>query len=383
MKAMILAAGLGERMRPLTEHTPKPLLKAGGRPLIEWQIERLRAAGFTELVINHAHLGRQIEDHLGDGRRLGVRIAWSDEGTPLETAGGIAKARHLLGDAPFLVCNGDVYSEYDYARLRAVLADMAGNPGRLAHLVLVDNPAHHPRGDFELAEGRVSLPSPAGGRGDGGEGAADTGLAYVPAPARKMPAHLRDFARQLRAEQTDAEAWLWGILRDRRMLGAKFRRQHGVGRYIVDFYCDAARLAVELDGGQHVARQAYDDARSRYLEAQGIKVLRYWNNEVFGQGEAVLEAIYQTLLDRLPSPPAPLPPAGEGGRLTFSGIGCYRPELFAGIVPGDKAKLAPLLVAAMAEGRVTGEHFTGRWEDVGTPARLEALDRELNDRIAA
>lgn len=233
-RAMILAAGLGERMRPLTDHTPKPLLRAGGKPLIEWQIERLRAAGFTELVINHAHLGQQIEDHLGDGARLGVNIAWSDEGTPLETAGGIARALHLLGDGPFLVSNGDVFAEYDYAPLRAVLADMAGNSDRLAHLVLVANPPHHPDGDFVLADGKVGLPP-----------------------------------------------------------------THAIGRH------------------------------------------------------------------------------------TFSGIGCYRPELFAGIVPGDKAKLAPLLIAAMNTGKVTGEYFPGRWEDVGTPARLHALDKELNEHIAA
>mgnify|MGYP001094132376 CR=1 FL=1 len=231
MKAMILAAGFGERMRPLTDHTPKPLLKAGGKPLIEWQIERLRAAGFTDLVINHAHLGRQIEDHLGNGARFGVSIAWSDEGTPLETAGGIAMALPLLGDGPFLVTNGDVYAEFDYARLRAVLADMAAQPDRLAHLVLVDNPPHHPQGDFILEHGRVTLP-----------------------------------------------------------------------------------------------------------------------------------------------------PSHAVGGLTFSGIGCYRPELFAGIVPGGKARLAPLLAAAMNAGRATGEHFTGRWEDVGTPARLHALDEELHVR---
>ncbi|MEW5770734.1 MAG: N-acetylmuramate alpha-1-phosphate uridylyltransferase MurU [Pseudomonadota bacterium] len=225
---MILAAGLGERMRPLTDHTPKPLLAAGGKPLIVWQIERLRAAGFSGLVVNHAHLGQQIEDFLGDGRRLGVQIAWSREPEPLETAGGIATALDLLGDAPFVVTNGDVYVDFDYARLRPVLDDMAGNPDHLAHLVLVDNPPHHPQGDFVLADGRVAEP----------------------------PTH----------------------------------------------------------------------------------------------------AI---------------------GRLTFSGIGCYRRELFAGIAPMTKAKLAPLLRAAMQQGRVTGEHFTGRWEDVGTPQRLASLDEEL------
>jgi MurNAc alpha-1-phosphate uridylyltransferase len=236
LKAMILAAGLGERMRPLTEHTPKPLLPAGDKPLIVWQIERLRAAGFTDLVINHAHLGMQIEGFLGDGAAHGVRIAYSDEGVPLETAGGIANAQGLLGDAPFLVTNGDVYAEYDYGRLRAVLTEMATNPEHLAHLVLVDNPPHHPSGDFVLRDGRVMDPA-------------------------------------------------------------------------------------RLESG------------------------------------------------------AP--------RLTFSGIACYRPTLFAGVTPGAKAKLAPLLIAAMAEGRVSGERHAGRWEDVGTPARLAALDEELRQRDAA
>lgn len=227
-KAMILAAGLGERMRPLTEHTPKPLLEAGGKPLIVWQIERLRAAGFTELVINHAHLGQRIEDFLGDGRRFGVGIAWSREPEPLETAGGIATARPALGDAPFLVTNGDVYAEFDYGRLIPLLSGMAANPDHQAHLVLVDNPPHHPAGDFVLDGARVS------------------------------------------------------------------------------------------------------------------------------------------------------PPLAPGASpLTFSGIGCYRPELFSGIPVGTKAKLAPLLRAAMARGQVTGEHFTGRWEDVGTPQRLARLDEEL------
>lgn len=233
-KAMILAAGLGERMRPLTDHTPKPLLMAGGKPLIVWQIERLRDAGFNDLVINHAHLGRQLEAALGDGSSFGVRIAWSDEGTPLETAGGIAKAGHLLGAAPFVVTNGDVYSEFDYSCLIPVLADMAANPGHQAHLVLVDNPPHHPQGDFVLKDDRVAMP-----------------------------------------------------------------------------------------------------------------------------------------------------PTHAVSRLTFSGIGCYRPELFSGIVPGDKAKLAPLLQLAMTAGQVSGEHFTGRWEDVGTPQRLFSLDKELEMRHVA
>lgn len=228
-KAMILAAGLGERMRPLTDHTPKPLLMAGGKSLIAWQIERLKAAGFTELVINHAHLGQQLEETLGNGLGLGVHIAWSREPEPLETAGGIATALPHLGDSPFVVTNGDVYVDFDYTRLAPVLADMAANPAHLAHLVLVDNPPHHPQGDFVLDhDGKVAEP-----------------------------------------------------------------------------------------------------------------------------------------------------PTHAVGRLTFSGIGCYRPELFTGIPPLTKAKLAPLLRAAMARGQVTGEHFAGRWEDVGTPERLANLDTEL------
>jgi MurNAc alpha-1-phosphate uridylyltransferase len=233
-KAMILAAGLGERMRPLTDHTPKPLLQAGGKPLVVWQIERLKAGGFTHLVINHAHLGQRIEDFLGNGAAFGVDIAWSREPEPLETAGGIATARALLGDAPFLVTNGDVYADFDYGRLIPVLTRMAAEPDHLAHLVLADNPPHHPQGDFTLENGKA-----------------------IP------------------------------------------------------------------------------------------------------------------------------PPTHAAGRLTFSGIGCYRPELFAGIAVGNKARLAPLLRAAMGRGQVTGEHFTGRWEDVGTPQRLASLDQELKNGAEA
>ncbi len=229
-KAMILAAGLGRRMRPLTDHTPKPLLVAGGKSLIQWQIERLKRAGFCNLVINHAHLGARLEAALGDGERLGVKITWSREPEPLETAGGIAAAMGLLGDAPFLVSNGDVYAEFDYACLRPVLEDMAGNPDHLAHLVLVDNPPHHPGGDFSLLDGRVIDPSPLA--------------------TRHSP-------------------------------------------------------------------------------------------------------------------------------FTFSGIACYRPELFAGVVPMTSARLAPVLCAAMQKGQVSGEHFAGRWEDIGTPERLRQLDLEL------
>lgn len=167
---MLLAAGRGERMRPLTDHTPKPLLEAGGKPLIVWHIERLARAGITDLVINHAHLGVQIETALGDGSRYGVRIRYSDEGKALETAGGIAYALPLLGDEPFAVVNSDIWCDYDFAHLSERAAALQAS-GDLAHLVLVDNPPHHPNGDFHLHDGRiVSLPSPAGGRGAGGEG---------------------------------------------------------------------------------------------------------------------------------------------------------------------------------------------------------------------
>jgi len=223
MRAMILAAGRGERMRPLTDHTPKPLLPVGGKPLIAWHIERLVRAGITELVINHAHLGKQIEQALGDGSRFGARIRYSDEGTALETAGGIAFALPLLGDAPFAVINGDIWCDYDFAQLPALAAALQQH-GDLAHLVLVDNPEHNPKGDFALADGRVT--------------------------------------------------------------------------------------------------------------------------------------------DRAP-------------KLTFSGIGLYQPALFVAITRGSRAPLAPLLRAQIAAGRVSGEHHRGQWLDIGTPARLDELDKQL------
>ena len=156
MKAMILAAGRGERLRPLTDRIPKPLIEAGGKPLIGWHLERLAAAGCREVVINVSHLGEKIVARLGDGASYGLRIAYSREPQPLETAGGMALARSLLGAEPFLVVNGDVYCEVDLARLlRFPLGE------RLAHLVLVRNPAHHPAGDFTLDAGKVgNAPSP-------------------------------------------------------------------------------------------------------------------------------------------------------------------------------------------------------------------------------
>jgi MurNAc alpha-1-phosphate uridylyltransferase len=229
MKTMILAAGRGERMRPLTDHTPKPLLPVGGKPLIVWHLERLARAGLREVVINHAHLGAHIEAALGDGARWGLSIRYSPEPEgALETAGGIANALPLLGhDEPFLAINGDTYCDWN-----VTLAVDALTPDELAHLVLVPNPPHHPQGDFSL---------------NGSVAGAD--------------------------------------------LGAKA-----------------------------------------------------------GSSTPVL---------------------------TFSGIGIYRPQLFADIQRGQSAPLAPLLRAAMAAGKVTGELHAGRWVDVGTPQRLAELDAEL------
>ncbi len=153
---LILAAGRGERMRPLTDATPKPLLPAGGRPLIDWQLASLARAGVRRVVINHAHLGERLEAAVGDGSRWGLRVDWSREGTALETAGGIAKALALLGDEPFLVVSGDIYTDYDYSRLGAVAEAIARDPGRrAAHFVLVANPSWHPAGDMALEGGLV------------------------------------------------------------------------------------------------------------------------------------------------------------------------------------------------------------------------------------
>jgi MurNAc alpha-1-phosphate uridylyltransferase len=231
---MILAAGRGERMRPLTDHTPKPLLVVGGKPLIVWHIERLSAAGFTHIVINHAHLGQQIEAALGNGAAFGVSIEYSREVSALETAGGIATALPLIEGEVFPVVNGDIYCEYDFSRLAEPMARLAEGHDQ-THLVMVDNPPHHPQGDFVLDAGRV-----------------------VPSP--------------------------------------------------------------------HTAHC---------------------------------------------SP------------LTFSGIGVYHRALFAHTVAGEKAPLAPLLRLAIDAGRASGEHYAGRWEDVGTPARLNALDEELRQHHAA
>ena len=209
-RAMILAAGRGERMRPLTDHTPKPLLPVGGKPLIVWHIERLRAAGFTELVINHAHLGHRLEEALGDGSAFGVRIAWSPEATALETAGGIRHALPLLGDEPFVVINGDVFCDADFAALRAAAERLCAD-GALAHLLLVDNPEHHPEGDFRLAaDGHVHA--------DGNPRLTFSGLgAYHPALFAGLP------------DNTPAK--LAPLLREAMAAGKVFG-QHHTGRWI-------------------------------------------------------------------------------------------------------------------------------------------------------
>lgn len=150
MKALVFAAGLGERMRPLTDHTPKPLLVAGGKPLIEWHLEKLAALGVREVVVNTSWLAGQFPSVLGDGSRWGLHLHFAYESnTPLETGGGILNALPLLGEAPFIAVNGDIWCDFDFAHLPA-------EPEGEAHLLLVDNPAHHPEGDFVLdANGRV------------------------------------------------------------------------------------------------------------------------------------------------------------------------------------------------------------------------------------
>jgi MurNAc alpha-1-phosphate uridylyltransferase len=154
MRAMLLAAGRGERMRPLTDKTPKPLLRIGGQMLIEHHIHALARAGITELVINHAWLGNLIERALGNGAAYGVHIEYSPEGeTGLETGGGILRALPLLGTQPFLVVNADIWSDYDFSVLPR-------EPEGLAHLVMVDNPPHHPQGDFSLVAGQLAQHGP-------------------------------------------------------------------------------------------------------------------------------------------------------------------------------------------------------------------------------
>ncbi|PTT44863.1 N-acetylmuramate alpha-1-phosphate uridylyltransferase MurU [Aeromonas sp. HMWF016] len=189
MKAMILAAGRGERMRPLTDLLPKPLLAVGGKPLIVHHIEKLKAAGVTELVINHAWLGHKLVETLGDGSALGVTIHWSAEESALETAGGIIQALPLLGDEPFLVINGDTWLDLDYRSL--VGQPLAENQ---AHLWLAPNPPQHPAGDFALQAGKV-VDTPA--FTFSGVGLYQpTAFAGLPAGARKLAPLLREWMAQ-------------------------------------------------------------------------------------------------------------------------------------------------------------------------------------------
>ncbi len=232
MRALIFAAGRGERMRPLSDVTPKPLLQAGGRALIEWQIARLAAAGIRDVVVNTAHLAVQLESVLGDGRRHGVHIAYSREGTQaddaLETLGGIVHALPLLGDAPFIAVSGDIVTDFDYALLHDRAEAIARGQAD-AHLVLVDNPPYHPNGDMGLVDGRITRTPPL---------------------------------------------------------------------------------------------------------------------------------------------------------LTYANIAVFAPRLFT-FEPAGKRKLFPWLYAHAAAGRVTAEHFRGRWFNVGTPAELDAVDAALRDNPLA
>ncbi len=206
---MILAAGRGERMRPLTDRTPKPLLKAGGKALIEWHLAALARAGVTKIIVNTAHLGEQIESALGDGARYGVRIGYSREVTALETAGGIANALHLLGGAPFIVVNGDVVCDYPFAALRA-RGETMSRSSTLADLVLIDNPAHHPQGDFVLQGECVQE--------EGGEKLTFSGIALY------RPALFRDI-------QSGARAPLAPLLRTAMRAGA-VRGEHYRGLWL-------------------------------------------------------------------------------------------------------------------------------------------------------
>jgi N-acetyl-alpha-D-muramate 1-phosphate uridylyltransferase len=163
MRALLFAAGRGERMRPLSDRTAKPLLRVGGRRLIEWQIEALVRAGVREILVNTAHLAQQIEHTLGDGSRYGTRLLYSHEGEraedALETLGGIVQAAPLLGAAPFIAASSDIVTDFDYSTLAAPLAAIARGAAD-AHLVLVDNPPWHPHGDMGLADGRIRLQQP-------------------------------------------------------------------------------------------------------------------------------------------------------------------------------------------------------------------------------
>ncbi len=204
MKVMILAAGRGERMRPLTDHTPKPLLPVAGKPIIQYTIEQLVAAGFSDIIINHAHLGLQIENRLGDGSQFGATIHYSPEGEQgLETAGGIINALPLLSNEVFLVVNGDIASDFDFASLKNIQVD-------LAHLVLVANPEHHPEGDFGLNKMGLVDEKASEALTFSGIGLYSPSLfTNLPAGSRKLGGLLRTAIRQQRVSgQKHTGFWL-------------------------------------------------------------------------------------------------------------------------------------------------------------------------------
>ncbi|WP_122897995.1 N-acetylmuramate alpha-1-phosphate uridylyltransferase MurU [Acinetobacter sp. B51(2017)] len=197
MKAMILAAGLGNRMRPLTLHTPKPLLSVADKPLIVWHIEKLKHIGITQIVINTAWLADKLVEALGDGAALGVNILWSHEGEGLETAGGIINALPLLGDEPFILVNGDVWTTMDFAPLLDVQLNE-----NLAHLVLVENPIQHPNGDFTLSAGRAYTFE----QGVGGENLTFSGVSVIhPKMFSGLDAGKRALAPLLKAAMLDGK----------------------------------------------------------------------------------------------------------------------------------------------------------------------------------
>ncbi|MDK4580876.1 N-acetylmuramate alpha-1-phosphate uridylyltransferase MurU [Kingella kingae] len=213
MKAMILAAGRGERMRPLTDHTPKPLLRVGEEPLIGWHLRRLAAAGIREIVINHAWLGQQLEDTLGKGDDYGVNIAYSPEcAGGLETAGGIATALPLLGDEPFLVVNGDVLTDINF-KAACTLASQ-WQPNQLAYLWLVDNPEHNPTGDFSLQQNGLLDANPQNGKAGtfSGVGVYSPDL-FADTPANTV-AKLAPLLRQAMTQNRVSGQWHSGLWLD-------------------------------------------------------------------------------------------------------------------------------------------------------------------------
>lgn len=201
MKAMVLAAGRGERLRPLTDRMPKPLVEVGGKPLIAWHLERLAAGGVRQVVINVSHLGQQIVDYVRDGSPFNLQVEYSREAEPLETAGGIAQALPLLGNAPFLLVNGDIYCEADFASLSRLRLGP-----HLAHLVLVDNAPHHPHGDFSLDDGLIG--------NDGRPRYTYAGIAVM-SPQLVQPVK--------RGDKAPLAPLLRGAARERRISGERFR----------------------------------------------------------------------------------------------------------------------------------------------------------------